>query len=87
MSFIQAPGIFSVFLKSVTQNPGRGITVAGPVETPCAGEKVTMWGCWQKHPRLACSSVQSACREKNLTNQKESRNFYGSGMIDGIGPA
>ncbi len=80
-------GNFFCVFKIRTQNPGRGITVAGPVETPCAGEKVTMWGCWQKHPRFGMQFRAVRMQREKPDESEGIEKFLGSGMIDGIGPA
>ncbi len=79
-------GMYCVF-RMKEQQSGSVITVTGQVGVPSAGQKVSIRGCWVRHPRFGMQ-FRAESMMKALPDSAETMvQYLGSGEIEGIGPA
>lgn len=69
------------------QESGRSITVTGNITIPYIGEKISVRGCWVRHPRFGMQLKAELLEQIKPEKTDEIEQFLSSGMIDGIGPA
>lgn len=79
-------GGFSVFsLDNSETKKSCTVTINGIA--PFAGQRVTLRGCWIKHPRFGMQFKATAFDILEASGSMEAKQFLESGIINGIGPA
>lgn len=84
--YVSADEGFSIFMIE-EKDSGKNITITGAVGRPYAGEAISAWGCWVRHPRFGMQFKALRMEAVKPEETEDIEQFLSSGMIEGIGPS